>query len=86
MTHLAAATPNLTYDCDTHQPWQTDEVIEGGKLPIVNGAVALARGFGVSETVIGLTIVAVGTSMPELVTSVIAALKRQVCVHGPQKP
>ena len=32
MTHLAAATPNLTYDCDTHYPWQTDEVIEGGKL------------------------------------------------------
>ncbi|AUC52002.1 MAG: calcium/sodium antiporter [Sagittula sp.] len=51
-------------------------VVAGGSL-LVNGAVALARGFGVSETVIGLTIVAVGTSMPELVTSVIAALKRQ---------
>lgn len=51
-------------------------VVAGGAF-LVNGAVALARGFGVSETVIGLTIVAVGTSMPELVTSVIAALKRQ---------
>lgn len=51
-------------------------VVAGGAL-LVDGAVALARGFGVSETVIGLTIVAVGTSMPELVTSVIAALKRQ---------
>ncbi|WP_118138463.1 calcium/sodium antiporter [Oceanicella sp. SM1341] len=51
-------------------------VILGGSL-LVSGAVDLARGFGVSETVIGLTIVAVGTSMPELVTSVIAALKRQ---------
>lgn len=51
-------------------------VVAGGSL-LVNGAVALARGFGVSETVIGLTIVAVGTSMPELVTSVIAAMKRQ---------
>ncbi|MDF2233355.1 calcium/sodium antiporter [Albimonas sp. CAU 1670] len=51
-------------------------VVAGGAL-LVNGAVALARGFGVSETVIGLTIVAVGTSAPELVTSVIAALKRQ---------
>lgn len=51
-------------------------VILGGGL-FVNGAVAIARGMGVSETVIGLTIVAVGTSMPELVTSVIAALKRQ---------
>ncbi|WP_138472422.1 calcium/sodium antiporter [Poseidonocella sp. HB161398] len=51
-------------------------VVAGGSL-LVSGAVALARGFGVSETVIGLTIVAVGTSMPELVTSVIAALRRQ---------
>ncbi|MGR3320300.1 MAG: calcium/sodium antiporter [Pseudooceanicola sp.] len=51
-------------------------VVAGGSL-LVDGAVALARGFGVSETVIGLTIVAVGTSMPELVTSVIAAVKRQ---------
>lgn len=51
-------------------------IVFGGSL-LVNGAVAIARSFGVSETVIGLTIVAVGTSMPELVTSVIAALKRQ---------
>ncbi|MGR3780773.1 MAG: calcium/sodium antiporter [Albimonas sp.] len=51
-------------------------VVAGGSL-LVGGAVALARGFGVSETMIGLTIVAVGTSAPELVTSVIAALKRQ---------
>ena len=51
-------------------------VVIGGAL-LVDGAVALARAFGIGETVIGLTIVAVGTSMPELVTSVIAALKRQ---------
>lgn len=51
-------------------------VVFGGKL-LVDGAVALARGFGVSETIIGLTIVAVGTSMPELVTSVVAGIKRQ---------
>jgi len=51
-------------------------VVAGGAL-LVDGAVALARGFGVSQAVIGLTVVAVGTSMPELVTSVIAALKRQ---------
>jgi cation:H+ antiporter len=36
----------------------------------------LARAFGISETVIGLTIVAVGTSTPELVTSVIAAIRK----------
>lgn len=51
-------------------------VVFGGKL-LVEGAVALARGFGISETVIGLTIVAVGTSMPELVTSVVAGLRKQ---------
>jgi len=39
----------------------------------VNGAIDIARFFGVSETVIGLTIVAIGTSLPELVTSVMAA-------------
>jgi cation:H+ antiporter len=51
-------------------------VIFGGKF-LVDGAVSLARGFGISETVIGLTIVAVGTSMPELVTSVVAGLRKQ---------
>jgi cation:H+ antiporter len=41
----------------------------------VSGAVDLARMFGMSEAVIGLTIVAIGTSLPELATSVLAALK-----------
>jgi glucarate dehydratase len=31
MTHLAAAVPNLTYACDTHYPWQAEEVIVGGR-------------------------------------------------------
>ncbi|KQI67340.1 sodium:calcium antiporter [Loktanella sp. 3ANDIMAR09] len=44
---------------------------------LVDGATAIARGFGVSEAFIGLTIVAVGTSLPELATSVTAALRRQ---------
>ena len=51
-------------------------VVVGGYL-LVDSAVSLARTFGISETVIGLTVVAIGTSMPEFVTSVIAALKRQ---------
>jgi len=42
---------------------------------LVEAAVTLARGFGVSEVVIGLTLVAVGTSLPELVTSLVAALR-----------
>ena len=43
MAHVAAATPHLTYACDTHYPWQTeqDEVIVGGRVPIVNGAVKI---------------------------------------------
>lgn len=51
-------------------------VVIGGRF-LVDGAVSLARGFGISETVIGLTIVAVGTSMPEFVTSVVAGLRKQ---------
>ncbi|MFN7165206.1 MAG: calcium/sodium antiporter [Hyphomonas sp.] len=43
---------------------------------LVSSAIDIARDFHVSETIIGLTIVAVGTSLPELVTSVMAALRK----------
>ncbi|MDY5858563.1 MAG: calcium/sodium antiporter [Porphyromonas sp.] len=49
-------------------------LVYGGDL-FVNAASSIAKGFGVSEAVIGLTIVAAGTSLPELATSVTAALK-----------
>ena len=49
-------------------------LIGGGKL-FVNAAVSIAQFMGISEAVIGLTIVAVGTSMPELATSVVATIK-----------
>jgi cation:H+ antiporter len=49
----------------------------GGKW-IVDGAVAFATKFGMSESLVGLTIVAVGTSLPELATSAVAAYKRRV--------
>jgi cation:H+ antiporter len=45
-----------------------------GARTMVDGSIRLARGVGLSETVIGLTLVAVGTSAPELVVSVDAAL------------
>ena len=45
---------------------------------VVNGATTIARAFGVSENLIGLTIVACGTSLPELVTSMVAAKKNQL--------
>lgn len=49
-------------------------VIGGGQL-VVNSASDIALSFGISETLVGLTIVAIGTSLPELVTSVVAARK-----------
>jgi cation:H+ antiporter len=49
-------------------------VISGGHL-LVWSAVSLARSFGISEWVIGVTIVAAGTSAPEFATSLVAALK-----------
>ena len=49
-------------------------IILGARL-LVDGAIGIASAAGVSQAVIGLTIVAVGTSLPELVTSVIAALR-----------
>jgi cation:H+ antiporter len=51
-------------------------VVAGAHL-LVDGAVDLAAFFGVSDTVVGLTVVAVGTSLPELATTVTAALRRQ---------
>ena len=53
-----------------------DAVIAGREISY--GAIAIARTLGMSETLIGLTIIALGTSLPELVTSVVAARKGEV--------
>lgn len=50
-------------------------LVIGGKW-IVDGAIAFATSFGVSEAMIGLTVVAIGTSLPELATSAVAAWKK----------
>ncbi|WP_026951877.1 calcium/sodium antiporter [Algoriphagus mannitolivorans] len=50
-------------------------LVGGGKL-VVDNAVSMAQSLGVSEKIIGLTIVAAGTSLPELATSVVAAMKK----------
>ena len=50
-------------------------LVAGGKI-IVNSATAIAESLGISQAVIGLTIVALGTSLPELATSVVAAFKK----------
>ncbi|MFD2248007.1 calcium/sodium antiporter [Pontibacter ruber] len=52
-------------------------LVLGGRL-IVTSAVSLAQAFGLSERIIGLTIVSIGTSLPELATSVVAVRKRNV--------
>jgi cation:H+ antiporter len=49
-------------------------IVIGGQL-VVNNARSLALAWGMSETLVGLTIVAVGTSLPELVTSIVASAK-----------
>ncbi len=51
-------------------------ILIGGRL-LVGAAIDLAEVLGLSQSVIGLTIVAVGTSLPELVTSIVAAIRKQ---------
>jgi cation:H+ antiporter len=49
--------------------------LAGGGHFIVDSATKIALGFGISETIVGLTMVAIGTSLPELATTVVAALR-----------
>lgn len=66
------------------RPWYVDlfYIVSGlcilvfGSQLLIDNATVIAKSMGVSEAVIGLTIVAAGTSMPELATSVVAALKK----------
>ncbi len=65
--------------------WKSLVFIVGGAAAIalggdwvVDGAVVIAGAFNISQTIIGLTVVALGTSLPELVTSIVAARKNEV--------
>jgi cation:H+ antiporter len=49
-----------------------------GGYCIVKGAVEVASALGISEVIIGLTVVAIGTSLPELATSLVAAMRQEV--------
>lgn len=51
-------------------------LLAGGAELLVSGAVVIARGAGLSDAVVGITIVAAGTTLPELVTSVLATVKK----------
>jgi cation:H+ antiporter len=50
-------------------------LVVGSRL-LVTGATGIARDFGISEAVIGLTLVAIGTSLPEIATSIVAAVRK----------
>lgn len=46
MCHVAAATPNLTYDCDSHYPWYRHEIIKGGRMQFEDGKISVPTGPG----------------------------------------
>ena len=80
LAELEDADPNMA-------PWKIAALLLAGVigLPLgadflVSGARGIALSIGISETVIGLTLVAIGTSLPELATTVAAALRRQTDV------
>lgn len=50
MAHVAATTPNLGYDCDTHYPWTGIDVLEGGLFAFGQGALAVPTGPGLGVT------------------------------------
>ncbi len=52
----------------------------GGSELLIDGAVSLAKDFGVSERVIGVTVVSIGTSIPELAASIVAVLKKEKAI------
>lgn len=51
MTHVAAAVPNLDYACDTHYPWQREDVLLGGRLRFEEGCLAVPTGPGLGVQV-----------------------------------
>lgn len=50
MTHLCASVPLLDYACDTHYPWQDEEVVEGGRLRFEEGSLRVPTGPGLGVT------------------------------------
>lgn len=85
MARRQGGTENGAEPWEVRRHWALDALFVGGGLGVlvlgsrllVDNAVALAQALGISEAVIGLTIVAAGTSMPELATSVVAAFRKQ---------
>lgn len=91
MTHRKTASDEDEEEpegADPEMPWRRIWIYLGlgliglplGADLLVDSSVDIAREFGISETVIGLTLVAIGTSLPELATTVMAAFRRQADV------
>ena len=51
MTHLAASVPHLSYACDTHYPWQDEEIVQGGRLRFEAGSLRVPRGPGLGVAI-----------------------------------
>ncbi|MFW5881803.1 MAG: sodium:calcium antiporter [Roseicyclus sp.] len=87
-TRLAAAESVELEEADPDMPWWKIALflVAGlAGLPLgadllVDSSVAIATAYGISETVIGLTLVAIGTSLPELATTIMAAIRRHTDV------
>ena len=87
MENAGDAGASFTSELGQRRPWGLGLSITGvlvglgilvlGSHLFVGGAVALAEGWGMSQMAIGLTVVAIGTSLPELATSLVASVKRQ---------
>ena len=80
---IAPPTIEEETEIKSHPWWKSNLYIIGGLAALifggqlfVDGATGIARNLGVSESIIGLTLVAGGTSLPELATSIVAALKK----------
>lgn len=46
MCHVAAASPRLSFDCDTHYPWSTKEIVKGGRFKFKDGKLPVPEGPG----------------------------------------
>lgn len=84
-TSVAAEEAAMAQDIRPLPLWECILFIAGGLVAIkfggdfvVDGATTVAAALGLSQNLIGLTIVAVGTSLPELVTSIVAARKKEL--------
>ena len=88
LSAIQARKEAVNVECEDYKilpMWKSIVFIAGGAIAIkfggdfvVDGATVIAEGVGLSQTLIGLTVVAFGTSLPELVTSIVAAKKNEV--------